>query len=86
VKTCSLLIERGQDAAVPRYHFHLQLDDRLILDKDGVDLPDPKAEWGENACAVRERWENVLGWMPRLPHRTTIVTDEDGRVLFVLAL
>lgn len=70
---------------MPRYHFHLWWEDRLIVDQDGVDLPDPKTEQGERAGA-REGWEAVLHWMPLLPCRTTVVTDETGRVLFVLAL
>lgn len=70
---------------MPRYHFHLWLEDRLIVDQDGVDLPDPKAGQDERTGA-REDWEGVLTWMPLLPYRTTIVTDEAGRVLFVLAL
>jgi hypothetical protein len=82
----SLLSERGQEAAMPRYHFHLQLGDRLILDRDGIDLPDLRAAQEKDARVAKERWDNILCWVPRLPDRTTIITDDTGQVLFVLAL
>jgi hypothetical protein len=71
---------------MPRYHFHIQLADRLIVDEQGIDLPDLRSARGAEADEkAGARWADVLQFTRRLPHRTTIITDERGRVLFVLA-
>ena len=72
---------------MPRYHFHIQLEDRLIMDGQGVDLPDLRdTQSPDTDEEVGALWADVLQFTECLPQRTTIITDELGRVVFVLSL
>ncbi len=71
---------------MPRYHFHVQFGDRLITDWEGIDLPNLRATQGEEAQAAEACWNEVLRFIQDLPHRTTIITDEAGHIVFVLAV
>jgi hypothetical protein len=71
---------------MPRYHFHVQHGDRFILDREGVDLPNLRTAWGEESQAAQASWEHVLCFIQSLPNRTTVITDESGRIVFVLSL
>lgn len=72
---------------MPRYHFHVQFGDRLVVDEQGIDLPDLRSAWGMDAGGeAGARWDDVLRSTLSLTNRTTIITDEGGRVVFVLGL
>ncbi|QRM27793.1 hypothetical protein [Microvirga sp. VF16] len=71
---------------MPRYHFHVQLGDRFIPDREGIDLPNLKTVRGAEAQAAHASWDRVLCFIQSLPHRTTVITDEAGRIVFVLSL
>jgi hypothetical protein len=71
---------------MPRYHFHVQLADRFIPDIEGIDLPNLRTARGAESRAAHASWDHVLGLIQSLPHRTTVITDEAGRIVFVLSL
>ena len=71
---------------MPRYHFHVQIEDHFIPDWDGVELPNLRTVRGVEAQAAHASWDRVLGSLQNLPHRTTVITDEAGRIVFVLAV
>lgn len=71
---------------MPRYYFHLKHDDRFIWDAEGVDLPDLRAVYGADIQAAEQQWRNVFGPMLVMSHRTTVVTNDLGEVVFVLAV
>jgi hypothetical protein len=71
---------------MPRYHFHVQHGDQFILDSEGVDLPNLRTARGMESQAAQTSWENVLSLIQSVPNRTTVITDESGRIVFVLSL
>jgi hypothetical protein len=71
---------------MPRYHFHVQHGDQIILDREGVDLPNLRKALGMESQAAQASWEHVLSLIQSVPNRTTVITDELGRIVFVLSL
>ncbi|WP_442041543.1 DUF6894 family protein [Microvirga sp. 2MCAF35] len=71
---------------MPRYHFHVQVGDCFIPDREGVDLPNLRTVRGSEAQAAHASWKRVLSFIEALPDRTTVITDEAGRIVFVLSV
>ena len=71
---------------MPRYHFHVQHGDEFILDREGVDLPNLRKALGMESQSARTSWEHMLSLIQSVPDRTTVITDELGRIVFVLSL
>jgi hypothetical protein len=71
---------------MPRYHFHVQHGDQFILDREGVDLPNLRTARGMESQAAQASWEHVLSLIQSVPNSTTVITDESGRIVFVLSL
>ena len=46
---------------MPRYFFHVSLEDTLIEDPDGQELPDPDAAWERARQAARALMRSELG-------------------------
>ena len=65
---------------MPRYFFHTLIDDRLIWDAAGQELP--------NILSLEDReltlalWSEVFDRQVRVS-RSFVITDEIGKVLFV---
>jgi hypothetical protein len=71
---------------MPRYHFHVQHGDHFVLDREGVDLPNLRTVRGAESQAACASWDHVLCLIQNFPDRTTVITDESGRIVFVLSL
>jgi len=71
---------------MPRYHFHVQVGECFIQDRDGVDLPNLRIARGAEAEMADASWRRVLSFIEALPNRTTVITDEAGRIVFVLSV
>ena len=69
-----------------RYHFHVQLADRLIPDREGVDLPNLRSAFEPDNAAACASWDALLDVIGCMPNRITVITDEAGRIVFVLAV
>jgi hypothetical protein len=71
---------------MPRYHFHVQHGDHFVLDREGVDLPNLRTVRGAESQAACASWDHALRFIPNFPDRTTVITDESGRIVFVVSL
>ncbi|WP_262267636.1 DUF6894 family protein [Microvirga yunnanensis] len=69
-----------------RYHFHVQLADRLIPDREGVDLPSLRSAFEPDNAGACAPWDALLDAIGGMPNRITVITDEAGRIVFVLAV
>jgi hypothetical protein len=65
---------------MPRYSFHHQIDDQMMWDRVGCELPDLRM--------APDRYQTTALWMDVFavqlqPGRILVVTDERGKVLLV---
>lgn len=67
---------------MPRYFLHTSMQDRLIRDTIGLELPDIARS--DNAELTLALWFEVLDRHCR-KSRALVITDEVGKVLFVTA-
>ena len=67
---------------MPRYFFHTSIQDCLILDATGLDLPEITSS--EDAELTLTLWSEVLS-KQFLKGRALVITDAAGKVLFVTA-
>ncbi len=64
-----------------RFYFHLQADDQIVPDDEGVDLPDLSAAEHEAILAARELLaEAIKSGRPEVPE-AFVIADEEGRPL-----
>ena len=60
-------LRREAVTPMPRYRFHLVLEDAVLPDPDGQDLPDADAAWGVARRSARDLMRSDLGqavnWM-----------------------
>lgn len=68
---------------MPRYFFHHLVGNRLLRDRIGVELPDPKHR--PHTEMDTEGWAKCLGKRIQ-PGRIVVVTDQAGQVVFVTAV
>jgi hypothetical protein len=67
-----------------RFYFHLQADDQMVSDDEGVDLPDLSAAEHEAILAARELVaEAIKSGRPGVPE-AFVIADEEGRALAVV--
>jgi hypothetical protein len=67
-----------------RFYFHLQADGQIVLDDDGVDLPDLSAAEHEAILAARELLaEAIMCGRPDVPE-AFVIADEEGRALAIV--
>ncbi|EIM28531.1 DUF6894 family protein [Microvirga lotononidis] len=71
---------------MPRYYFHVQVGERFVPDRHGVDLPNLMTARGPEAREAHASWDRVLSFIDALPNRTTVITDQAGRIVFVLSV
>ena len=71
---------------MPRYHFHFQLGDCFIPDRHGIDLPNLMSARGSEGQVAQASWSCVLSSIEALPNRMTVITDQAGRIVFVLCV
>ena len=67
---------------MPRYFFHTSIQDRLIWDVTGLELPEITSP--EDAELTLALWSEVLS-RQFLKGRALVITDATGKVLFVTA-
>ena len=58
-----------------RFYFHLQADDQIVPDDEGVDLPDLSAAEHEAILAARELLAEAEAF---------VIADEEGRALAIV--
>ena len=69
-----------------RFYFHLQADDQIVPDDEGVDLPDLSAAQHEAILAARELLaEAIKSGRPEVPE-AFVIADEAGRPLGIVPL
>ena len=67
-----------------RFYFHLQADDQIVPDDEGVELPDLSAAEHEAILAARELLaEAIRCGRPEIPE-AFVITNEEGRALAVV--
>jgi len=67
-----------------RFYFHLQADDQIVPDDEGVDLPNLSAAEHEAILAVRELLaEAIKNGRPEVP-KAFVIADEEGRALSIV--
>src|SRR5258707_14875379 len=67
-----------------RFYFHLQADDQIVPDDEGVDLPDLSAAEHEAILAARELLaEAIKSGRPEVPE-AFVIADEEGRALAIV--
>jgi hypothetical protein len=71
---------------MPRYCFHLPSKDQSVLDKQGVDMPDPATAQGAADKAASELRSGLLHEGRSGCCWTVSVADEGGQVIHVTAL
>jgi len=72
------------EVAMRRFYFHLQADDQIVPDDEGVDLLDLSAAEHEAILAARELLaEAIKSGRPEVPE-AFVITDEEGRALAVV--
>jgi hypothetical protein len=57
------------------YYFHVRDDDKLIIDKEGIDLPNPKAAFVEAGHAARDAIADKVKFGEDIGHREFEVRD-----------
>jgi len=63
-----------------RFYFHLQADDQIVPDDEGVDLPDLSAAEHEAILAARELLaEAIKSGRPEVPEAFVIADEEAER-------
>jgi hypothetical protein len=65
-----------------RFYFHLQADDQIVPDDEGVDLPDLSAAEHEAILAARELLAEAIK-RPEVPE-AFVIADEEGRALAIV--
>lgn len=69
-----------------RFYFHIKEDGRMVLDDEGVDLPDVDAAKREALQCAREMLGDAIkAGKPTVPD-ALVIADEFGRVLAVMSL
>src|SRR5260221_14725928 len=72
------------EVAMGRFYFHLQADDQIVPDDEGVDLPDLSAAEHEAILAARELLaEAIKSGRPEVPE-AFVIADEEGRALAIV--
>jgi hypothetical protein len=67
-----------------RFYFHLQADDQIVPDDEGVDLPDLSAAEHEAILAAREiLGEAIKSGRPEVS-KAFVIADEEGRTLAIV--
>ena len=67
-----------------RFYFHLQADDQIVPDDEGVDLPDLSAAQHEAILAARELLaEAIKSGRAEVPE-AFVIADEEGRALTIV--
>src|SRR5258708_16043852 len=67
-----------------RFYFHLQADDQIVPDDEGVDLPDLSAAEHEAILAAREiLGEAIKSGRPEVS-KAFVIADEEGRALAIV--
>jgi hypothetical protein len=65
-----------------RYYFHLRLvDDRIIADQDGSDLPDAATARREALAAARQMLADAIKSGSENIPEALVITDSEGREL-----
>jgi hypothetical protein len=67
-----------------RYYFHLQADDQIVPDDDGVDLADLSAAKHEAILAARELLADAIMCGRSKAPEAFVITDEEGRALAIV--
>jgi hypothetical protein len=68
---------------VGRFYFHLQADDQIVPDDEGVDLPDLSAAEYEAILAARELLGEAIKSGRPVPE-AFVIADEEGRALAIV--
>ena len=69
-----------------RFHFHFRAGDELMLDDEGIDLPDFSAAQREAALSARELLaEAIRSGNQKIPD-ALVIADDDGRTLDTVQL
>src|SRR5258707_9936453 len=72
------------EVAMGRFYFHLQADDQIVPDDEGVDLPDLSAAEHEAILAAREiLGEAIKSGRPEVS-KAFVIADEEGRALAIV--
>jgi hypothetical protein len=67
-----------------RFYFHLQTDDQIVPDDQGVDLPNLSGAEHEAILAARELLaEAIKSGKPEVP-KAFVIADEEGRALAIV--
>jgi hypothetical protein len=81
-----IILTDENEAAMGRFYFHVRAGDRLILDEEGLDLPDCSAARREAILSARELLaEAITAGRPEVLEAFVIV-DEDGREIDTVPL
>jgi hypothetical protein len=69
-----------------RFYFHLREVDQLVIDDDGIELPDTSAALREAQLAARELLANAIKeGKDRVPE-AFVIADEQGREIASVSL
>src|SRR5260370_34670271 len=72
------------EVAMGRFYFHLQADDQIVPDDEGVDLPDLSAAEHEAILAARELLaEAIKSGRTEVPE-AFVIADEERRALAIV--
>ena len=67
-----------------RFYFHLQADDQIVPDDEGLDLPDLSAAEHEAILAASELVaEAIKSGRPEVPE-AFVIADDEGRALAIV--
>jgi hypothetical protein len=66
-----------------RFYFHLQADDQIVPDDEGVDLPDLSAAEREAILAARELLAEAIKNGRPVPE-AFVIANEEGRALAIV--
>ena len=70
-----------QEAGLPRFFFHLILEDQIIEDKDGSEMYDIAKARSEAGAIIRELAGEHLQVGRAFPYRSVRIANEQGAVL-----
>jgi hypothetical protein len=71
-----------ESKAMPRYFFHLSFGQRVVLDEEGVELPNRLAAHAEASAVVRELSDPEIGGNPRRWAGWLLQVADDGSQFF----
>ncbi|MCB5176730.1 DUF6894 family protein [Microvirga lenta] len=71
---------------MPRYYIHLAHEGHIVWDYSGMELPSLKGARGMEAAAAKEQWSNALRSLEGRPESTAVITDDAGRILFMISV